>query len=185
MDQIAFVTPFGNHHLNDGGARLKIDTVDPHYLQALYLQIPLGAKFVTPSLILMAHWWSYQEWEHFWFPWCRYFQWSSQCHPVWPSYQKKDSDGAGPCSVRNSSCHGVWMPIVRQPQAGHLTLLNFIFSLEKKGKAELFLRFKTVISEIHVTHIHAWTHTCFLSEQGLSVHSFTVGCDFLEHSSWE
>ena len=52
-------------HLNNRGARLKIDAIDPHYLQALYLQILLGAKFVTPSLILMALWWSCQEWENF------------------------------------------------------------------------------------------------------------------------
>lgn len=57
--------PFGNPHLNNRGARLKIDAIDPHYLQALYLQILLGAKFVTPSLILMALWWSCQEWENF------------------------------------------------------------------------------------------------------------------------
>ena len=46
--------PFDSHNLNDKGVELKIDTVDPHYLQVLYLQIHLVAKFVTPNLVLMA-----------------------------------------------------------------------------------------------------------------------------------
>lgn len=145
----------------------------------------LGAKFVTQlsnphgTLVVMP------RVGKFLIDLMVYFQWSSQC-PVWPFLPEwKDSDGAEPCSVRNSRGYrGSNAAFVQRPQAGHLTLLSFIFTLEKIRKAELFLRFKTVISEIYVTHIHTWTHTCS-SEQGLSVHSFTVGCDFLERSDWE